>query len=47
LVNIFKSADIVAQETAKGGTQVNLLQAIAWLLKFLQRRSTWVFVWYR
>ncbi|WP_319420711.1 undecaprenyl-diphosphate phosphatase [Pleurocapsa sp. FMAR1] len=21
--------------------------AIAWLLKFLQRRSTWVFVWYR
>ena len=21
--------------------------SIAWLLKFLQRRSTWVFVWYR
>ena len=21
--------------------------AIAWLIKFLQRRSTWVFVWYR
>lgn len=21
--------------------------AIAWLIKFLQRRSTWIFVWYR
>ena len=21
--------------------------AIAWLIQFLQRRSTWVFVWYR
>ncbi|MDJ0903533.1 MAG: undecaprenyl-diphosphate phosphatase [Xenococcus sp. MO_188.B8] len=21
--------------------------AIAWLIKFLQKRSTWIFVWYR
>ena len=41
------SAGLVSLISALISSAVFSYLAIAWLIKFLQRRSTWVFVWYR